>query len=384
MNNIISIHPEDFDVVVQPGVTYDELNEFLKPYGLFFPMDPGPGACIGGMVGTSCSGTNAVRHGTMKENVISLKVVVADGSIVKTRSRAKKSSAGYDLTHLFIGSEGTLGVVTEITLKIKKRPIHSAVAAVTFPGLNEAAKTVIETIQSGVDIGRVELLDEVMIKAVNNYAELQLPEKTTLMFEFSSNSQSLINEQLEKVQEIAKNNQSGDFTFATNAEERDNLWYARKVALWAANSLRPGVDMMITDACVPISRLSEVLTITKEDLSKSTLYAPIVAHAGDGNFHLFILFKASDEKEYKEAHDINDRLVKLAIEMDGTCTGEHGVGFGKKDYLELELGSEAVNLMKTIKQGLDPLNIFNPGKILPSNSPHLSNSSNSSHSNCLH
>eukprot|EP01132_Coremiostelium_polycephalum_P000453 gene453-573_t len=363
MKSVIQIRPDDMDVTVQPGISYEELNVLLKPYGFFFPVDPGPGASIGGMVATSCSGTFAVRYGTMKDNVLALKVVTADGKLVKTRSRAKKSSAGYDLTHLFIGSEGTLGVVTEVTLKMQPLPETKAVSLVTFDDINSASRTVIQTMQSGSHIGRVELLDEVMLKAVNLGSGAQFAEKPTLIFEFTG-SQNHVNEQINTVRTISKKNNALDFKFATNEKEREDLWFARKIALWSSKSLAPDSQVWITDVCVPISKLADIIEFTKKDINQTQLYAPLVSHAGDGNFHLFILFDPKNDEQVKQAHFINDNLVKRAIEYEGTCTGEHGVSFGKIKYLESELGPEALGIMKKIKNALDPQNIMNPGKII--------------------
>ncbi|KAL0488064.1 D-lactate dehydrogenase LDHD [Acrasis kona] len=369
MNKVVKINKDDMDVTVQPGITYDELNEALKDTGLFFPMDPGPGACIGGMVGTSCSGTHAVRYGTMKENVLNLKVVLPDGTLVKTANRAKKSSAGYDLTHLFVGSEGTLGIVSEITLRLKIRPQKTAVSVTTFPSNHHAAQTVIETMKSGVQIGRAELLDEVMIKAVNQNSDLELKEAPTLFFEFSGTDKQ-VDEQIAIVKDIVNNNKGQGFKFAVDVDERERLWTARKIALWSAPILKPESDVWITDVCVPISKLADCIQETKDDLDKSFLLAPMVSHAGDGNFHLFILFNSKDKKESDEAKRINTRLVERAIKMEGTCTGEHGVGVGKRAYLEKELGPGAIKLMRTIKKAVDPHNLFNPGKIIPDEQGH--------------
>jgi len=365
MKKVLKVNKDDLDCIVQPGITYDELNEILEPMGLFFPMDPGPGATVGGMIGTSCSGTNAVRHGTMKENVKSLRVVIPNGKVVKTRARTKKSSAGYDLTHLFIGAEGTLGLVTEATLKLQHLPQSSAVALVTFEHADSACNTVIQTIKDDVKIGRVELLDELMMKAVNLARGTKYAEKNTLLFEFSG-TKAEVSEQITAVQKIAYKNNCGQFKFATERSERESLWLARKVALWSSVSLRPEKpsQVWITDVCVPISRLADIISATKEDLKTSKLLAPLVSHAGDGNFHLFILLDPNDPEELKEAKRINENLVERAIKMEGTCTGEHGVGYGKKKYLEKELGIEALNLMRTIKHAIDPQNILNPNKIV--------------------
>ncbi|EGG17842.1 Glycolate oxidase subunit D-like protein [Cavenderia fasciculata] len=363
MKSVIKVRPEDMDVTVQPGISYDELNEHLKPFGFFFPMDPGPGASIGGMVGTSCSGTHAMRYGTMKENVVSLKVVLPNGKLVTTKSRAKKSSAGYDLTHLFIGAEGTLGIVTEVTVKLQPIPQKVAVAHATFENIGDACNSVIKTMQSGVQIGRAELLDDVMMKAVNLSSSTDYPVKNTLLFEFSGSPQQ-VQDQIAHVEVIARANGATQFSFATEEEEKEKLWFARKVALWSAPSLKPGSEVIITDVCVPISRLSDIIEETKAELLTTSIIAPLVSHAGDGNFHLFILFNPNDPFEVKEAKQISDNLVERAIGMNGTCTGEHGVALGKKKYLEKELGKEAVDLMKLIKKTIDPKNLMNPGKVV--------------------
>jgi D-lactate dehydrogenase (cytochrome) len=374
LNQVLAVHEDDLDVVVQPGMTYAELNQYLKPHGLFFPLDPGPGASIGGMINTSCSGPNAVRHGTAKENVISLKVVTPDGRIVKTRSRAKKSCAGYDLTHLFVGSEGTLGVVVEATLKLQRIPPHKSIALCTFDSVKDAADTVIEMlVKHNVRIGKVELLDDVALKAVNIWSQTHYTEKPTLLFEFSGFSETDVNEQIGTTRSVAAKHHGGEFKYATSEEERDELWRARKEALWAAPvlvqegtsaSANPPV-VLITDACVPVSRLADVLAETQEDIKASGLYAPIVAHAGDGNFHLFVVFDKENAKEVDAAQMINENLVKRAIRMEGTCTGEHGVGSGKRKFLESELGENAVELMRTLKKAVDPNGIMNPHKVIP-------------------
>ncbi|KAK5574415.1 hypothetical protein RB653_009690 [Dictyostelium firmibasis] len=364
MSRILQVYKDDFYVTVQPGISYGDLNEELKKIGFFFPVDPGPGATIGGMIGTSASGTHCVHYGTMKDNVLSMKVVLPNGDIVTTRSKAKKSSAGYDLNHLFIGSEGTLGIIVEASLKIQPIPTCSQVSLVTFDNITSACDAVIKTMQSGVQIGRVELLDDVMMNAVNLASNTNYSEKPTLIFEFSGPSQGMVQEQISKVSEITKQCNSLDFKFSSTAEEKENLWMARKVALWSSKILRPSSEVWITDACVPISKLSQIIEESKIDISKTSLQAPLVAHAGDGNFHLFILFDPNNPKEFEEAKFINDNLVNRAIEYKGTCTGEHGVSFGKIKYLDKELGTEAVDLMATIKRSIDPTNIMNPGKVI--------------------
>ena len=364
MSKVVSFNREDMDVIVEPGITYDALNRYLEQFGCFFPLDPGPGASIGGMIGTSCSGTNAVRYGTAKEQVLALKVVLADGSIVKTGTRSKKSSAGYDLTHLFIGSEGTLGIVVEATLKVQRIPEAKTIASITFDSLDSAASTVIAMMQDSIRIGKVELLDKVCIQAVNLNNDMHLPEKHTLLIEFSG-SQIEVQDQILRTSKICKNHTSDPMKWASTPEERAQLWRARKEALWSAPVLQPGSTVLITDACVPISRLSQCLIETERDIAESGLIAPIVAHAGDGNFHLFALFDPNDKVQVDALHHLNSKLVQRAIDMDGTCTGEHGVGVGKKKYLRTQLGNEAVNVMKDIKRTLDPKNILNPGKVIP-------------------
>lgn len=364
MSGIVKFNQADMDVVVQPGITYDQLNKYLEKFGCFFPLDPGPGASIGGMIGTSCSGTNAVRYGTAKDQVLSLKVVLADGSIVKTGTRSKKSSAGYDLTHLFIGSEGTLGVVVEATLKVQRIPEAKTIASITFDTLDSAAKTVIDMMQANIRIGKVELLDKVCIHSVNLNNHMTLPEKHTLLIEFSGTTVE-VDDQIARTRKICAEHTRDNMTWASSPEERATLWRARKEALWSAPILQRGSTVLITDACVPISRLSECLTETEKDIAASGLLAPIVAHAGDGNFHLFALFDPENPKQVAALHELNSKLVHRAIAMEGTCTGEHGVGVGKKKYLKDQLGEEAVQLMRALKTTLDPRNILNPGKVVP-------------------
>lgn len=375
LDKVIALHEDDLDIVVQPGMTYSQLNEYLKPHGLYFPLDPGPGASIGGMINTSCSGPNAVKHGTAKENVISLKVVTPDGKIVKTRSRAKKSSAGYDLTHLFVGSEGTLGVVVEATLRLQRIPPHKSIAICTFDSVKDAAEAVIEMlVKHNVRIGKVELLDDVALKAVNIWSQTGYTEKPTLLFEFSGFSENDVREQIKTTRAVAEHHKGGEFKYATTEEDREELWRARKEALWAAPVLVQSATssppaVLITDACVPLSRLADVLEETQVDIKQSGLYAPIVAHAGDGNFHLFVVFDKENPAEVSAAQKINENLVKRAISMDGTCTGEHGVGSGKRKFLESELGSNAVELMRTLKSAVDPNGIMNPHKVIPDPKP---------------
>ena len=362
LNNIIEVHPEDSTVVVQPGVTREQLNTYLRDTGLFFPIDPGANASIGGMTSTRASGTNAVRYGTMKDNVLSLEVVMPNGEIIKTASRARKSSAGYDLTRLIVGSEGTLGVITEITLKLYGIPEEIGAGRCTFPSVEDATDAVIMTIQAGIPVARIELLDIAQVKAVNNYSKLSLPESPLLLLEFHG-SKSSVKEQSELFNEISKDFGGNNFEWNANIEERNKLWKARHDVYYAVKACRPEADYIATDVCVPISRLSECITETIEDMEQNKLFGPIVGHVGDGNFHVQLMIDPKDQNEIDVANGFLERLAHRAISMDGTCTGEHGVGQGKKQYLLEELGS-AVNFMKLIKEELDPKGIMNPGKIL--------------------
>ncbi|XP_010058689.2 D-lactate dehydrogenase [cytochrome], mitochondrial [Eucalyptus grandis] len=367
MKTVKALHVEDMDVVVEPGIGWMELNEYLEPYGLFFPLDPGPGATIGGMCATRCSGSLAVRYGTMRDNVISLKVVLANGDVVKTASRARKSAAGYDLTRLIIGSEGTLGVITEVTLRLQKTPQHSVVAMCNFPSVKDAADVAIATMHSGIQVSRVELLDEVLMKAVNLANGKNLPELPTLMFEFiGTEAYSL--EQTNVVQKIVSEHNGSDFVFAKDPEAKKELWKIRKEALWACYAMEPTCEAMITDVCVPLSHLAALIARSKQELDASQLTCTVVAHAGDGNFHTLIMFDPSKDDQREEAEGLNHLMVHMALSMQGTCTGEHGVGTGKMKYLEEELGMEALRTMKKIKQAVDPNNIMNPGKLIP---PHV-------------
>ncbi|SME97544.1 D-lactate dehydrogenase (cytochrome) [Tistlia consotensis] len=363
MNAVLEVNSNDLDCRVQAGVTRKQLNEYLRDTGLFFPIDPGADASLGGMTATRASGTNAVRYGTMRENVLGLTVVTADGRVIKTGGRARKSAAGYDLTRLFVGSEGTLGVITEIQLKLYGIPEAISAAVCSFDTLEGAVNTVILTIQSGIPVARIELLDEVQMGAVNRYAKLDYPDKPTLFFEFHG-SKAGVEEQSESVAAIASEYGGSNFAWTTQQEERSRLWQARHDAFWACKGLKPGAEGWATDVCVPISRLAECILETKKDIAASNLLAPIVGHVGDGNFHLTYLIDPKDPDELKRAGAHNDRMVMRAIAMGGTCTGEHGIGYGKIPFLQAEHG-EAVSLMRTIKQALDPDNIMNPGKVLP-------------------
>ena len=364
MNHVLSVHPEDLTVTVEPGVTRKQLNTEIRDTGLFFPIDPGADASIGGMCATRASGTNAVRYGTMRENVLNLTVVTADGRIIKTANRARKSSAGYDLTRLFIGSEGTLGIITEITLKLYPQPEAVSAAVCAFPSMGDAVSAVIDTIQMGVPIARVEFVDALAIRAINQYDKLTLPEMPTLFFEFHG-SEHGVQEQAETVQQIAAEHKGQGFEWATRPEDRSRLWNARHNAFFAFLQLKPGCRAVTTDVCVPISRLADCVVETEKDLLASALQlpAPIVGHVGDGNFHVCLLIDPDKPEEREEAERINQRIVARAIAMDGTCTGEHGVGLHKMGSLVAEHGNDAIDLMRSIKQALDPKHILNPGKI---------------------
>ena len=362
MNNVLRVSAEDLDVTVQAGVTRKQLNEHLKDVGLFFPIDPGADASLGGMAATRASGTNAVRYGTMRENVLGLTVVTADGRIIKTGGRARKSAAGYDLTRIFVGSEGTLGVITEVTLRLYGVPEAISAAVGSFPTIEDAVNTVIQTIQTGIPVARIELLDEVQMDAVNRYAKFDYPVQPTLFFEFHG-TEAGVAEQAAMVKEIAGGYGVGDFRWASKAEERNRLWQARHNAYYACKAMRPGSKGWATDVCVPISRLAECISETKADLRTSTLLAPIVGHVGDGNFHVTFLVDPDQPAELAEAKRLNERMVMRALALGGTCTGEHGIGYGKIDFLTAEHG-DAVAVMRQVKLALDPHNIMNPGKIL--------------------
>ncbi|HEX7775737.1 MAG TPA: FAD-linked oxidase C-terminal domain-containing protein [Parvibaculum sp.] len=364
MNRIVTVNAADLDVHVEAGVTRKTLNAHLRDMGLFFPIDPGADASLGGMAATRASGTNAVRYGTMRENVLNLTAVMADGRIVRTARRARKSAAGYDLTRLLVGSEGTLGVITELTLRLYGIPEAISAGVVSFPAFEGAIDAVIATIQSGLPVARIEFLDEVQVAACNRYSKLSLPEMPLLLVEFHG-SEASVAEQATRFGAIAGEYGGGAFDWATKAEDRTRLWEARHNALYASLALQPGKKGMITDACVPISRLAEAIKGTKDDLEKSTLVAPMVGHVGDGNFHLIMLVDPENAAEVAEAKRIHDRMVTRALSLDGTCTGEHGIGEGKIKFLEAEHGS-GIAVMRAIKQALDPQNILNPGKMLPS------------------
>lgn len=363
MDKVIEARPEDMDVTVEAGVTRKALNEYLRDTGLFFPIDPGADASLGGMASTRASGTNAVRYGTMRENVLALTVVTPNGDIVKTASRAKKSAAGYDLTRLYVGAEGTLGIVTEVTLRLYGIPETISAAVCPFPGLEEAVNTVISIIQCGIPVARMELLDDRQMYAVNQYSKLDYEVAPTLFFEFHG-SPSSVEEQIEMVKSLAEDFGGKNFQWASKLEDRDRLWNARHNAYYAALALRPGCKGVSSDACVPISRLAEAIMATKQDIEDSFLDGTIVGHVGDGNFHTLFAFMPDDEKELAEAKRLNARIVERAIAMDGTCTGEHGIGHGKMKYLESEFGEAGLEIMRSLKKALDPDNIMNPGKIV--------------------
>jgi len=362
MNRVLAVHPEDMDATVEAGVTRKALNTYLRDTGLFFPVDPGADASLGGMAATRASGINAVRYGTMRDNVLGLTVVLADGRVIRTSRRARKSAAGYDLTRLFVGAEGTLGVITELILRLHPIPEAIAAAVVAFEAIGPAVDAVIATIQSAVPIARIELLDEVQMRAVNRYSNLDYTEAPTLFLEFHGTDAG-VREQAETVQELCAEFGGSRFEWAVKPEERDRLWTARHAAAYAAAALRPGSRLWATDVCVPISRLTECIVETKRDLDASSVLAPLVGHVGDGNFHLVFVIDPEKPEEMDEARRLNERLVHRALAMDGTCTGEHGVGLGKMRYMEAEHG-EAVDVMRAVKRALDPANLMNPGKIV--------------------
>ena len=364
MNQILAIHAEDLDCVIEPGVTRKLLNETLRDQGLFFPIDPGADASLGGMAATRASGTNAVRYGTMRDNVMSLKVVMANGEIMTTATRARKSSSGYDLTRLMVGSEGTLGIITELTLKLHGIPEAIGAAICPFPSVQAACEATILTIQSGIPVARIELLDEVQVRACNAYSKLTLPESPLLLLEFHG-TEAGVAEQSHRFGEIAADLGGGPFEWTTKPEERTRLWQARHDGYFAACALRPGTRSVATDVCVPISRLAECVTETQRDVQAHKFIAPIVGHVGDGNFHVALMVDTDNPVEVKEVKAFMERLTERALAMGGTCTGEHGVGQGKVKYLLAEHGAPALHAMHALKQALDPDNIMNPGKMLP-------------------
>lgn len=361
MNAVLEVNNDDLDCRVQAGVTRKQLNQYLHDSGLFFPIDPGADASIGGMVATRASGTNAVRYGTMRENVLALTIVTASGEIIQTGTRARKSAAGYDLTRLFVGSEGTLGIVTEITLRLYGLSESISSAIVNFPNVRSAVDTAIETIQMGIPIARVELLDRAYMKAINNYSKTSYDERDTLFVEFHGTALA-VEEQVRLFDEISQQHGASGFEWAEKEADRNKLWSARHNAYYAGLAMRPGSRGYVTDVCVPISQLADCIDQTQKDLETSGLYSPILGHVGDGNFHLTIFIDPDDELMYEQALQVDHRLVKRALEVGGTSTGEHGIGLGKLQHMRAEHGDGAVNMMRTIKQALDPDNIMNPGK----------------------
>ena len=364
MNQVLEVNENDLDCRVQAGVTRKQLNQHLRNSGLFFPIDPGADASLGGMTATRASGTNAVRYGTMRENVLGLTVVTADGRIIRTGTRARKSSAGYDLTRLFVGSEGTLGIITEIQLRLYGVPEAISAAVCSFETMEGAVNTTISTIQMGIPVARIELLDEVQVDAINRYADFDYALKPTLFFEFHG-TEAWVQEQAEMVKEISTEEGGSDFQWSTREQEKQKLWEARHNAYYAALAMRPGSKGWPTDVCVPISRLADCILETRRDIEESGLVVPLVGHVGDGNFHLlFLIDPENEEEELKRYQPLNDRLVERALRMGGTCTGEHGIGSGKIKYMEAEHG-DSLDLMRQIKQAFDPDNLMNPGKMLP-------------------
>jgi len=361
MTSIRSIHMEDMDAVVDAGVTHVALNERLRDSRLFFSVDPGAAATIGGMAATRASGSNAYRYGTMRENVLGLEVVLADGRIVQTSRRARKSAAGYDLTRLFVGSEGTLGIITGVTVRLHRVPDALSSAVCPFPSIEGAVNCVIETIQAGIPLARIELLDESALEAVNRYSGLQCELTPTLFLEFQGTSTGVV-EQSQRVAEIAASHGGTDFQWATDPDQREKLWQARHDAYYAILELRPGSRSITTDVCVPISRLAECITETKRDLAECSLPCPLLGHVGDGNFHVLFLVDPENQAELQEAESFNQRMVQRALDLEGTCTGEHGIGLGKREFLKQEYG-DAWDVMRAIKTTLDPHNLMNPGKV---------------------
>jgi len=365
MNHVLAVNERDLDCVVEPGVSRKQINEYLRDMGLFFPVDPGAEeATIGGMASTRASGTTAVRYGTMRENVLNLTAVMADGSIVKTAQRARKSAAGYDLTRLLVGSEGTLGIITELSVRLYGIPERILAAVCPFDSLEGACNAVIQSIQLGLGVARMELLDAPQIRVVNSYAKLGLEEKPTLFLEFHG-SEAGARDQVATFKAIAEGEGAIRFDWAEQEEDRRRLWKARHDVYWAVKAVFPGRDALATDVCVPISRLAECVVATQKDIEASGLIAPIVGHVGDGNFHTTPVFDRNDAKQRAAVEGFLQRLVERALAMEGTSTGEHGVGQGKAKYLKAELGG-GLGVMRSIKQALDPQGILNPGKIMPS------------------
>ena len=364
MTRVLRLSTEDLDISVEAGLTRLKLDAHLKNTGLRFPIDPGADATIGGMAATRASGTTAVRYGTMKDNVLGLTVVLADGQVIKTGGRARKSSSGYDLTRLFVGSEGTLGVITELTLRLYGRPEAVRAAVCPFESMAGAANTVIQTIQLGIPVARIEIIDEVQLQVVNSYSKTDYPLAPTLFFEFHGTSEVDVEDQIRAVEEIAREHGAKGFKWASSLEDRHVLWQARHNAYYAAVASRPGARAWTTDICVPISHLAECILETQQDLKEAKVSAPLVGHAGDGNFHLIIMLNPDDPQEFATVTRISERLVERALKFGGTCSGEHGVGVGKLKYLAAEHGA-ALDVMRAIKRAIDPNNLMNPGKLIP-------------------
>ena len=364
MTRVLRLSPEDLDITVEAGLTRLKLDAHLKNTGLMFPIDPGADATIGGMAATRASGTTAVRYGTMRDNVLGLTAVLADGRIIRTGGRARKSSSGYDLTRLFVGSEGTLGVITELTLRLYGKPEAVRAAVCPFESMEGAANTVIQTIQLGIPVARIEIIDEAQLRVVNAYSKTDYPLAPTLFFEFHGTSEIAVEDQIRSVEEIAREHGAKGFKWASSLEDRNTLWQARHNAYYATVASRPGARAWTTDICVPISHLAECILETQADLKDARVVAPLVGHAGDGNFHLIIMLDPADKKEFDTVTRISERLVERALRFGGTCSGEHGVGFGKLKYLAAEHG-EALDVMRCIKKAIDPDNLMNPGKLIP-------------------
>ncbi len=363
MNRVVRVSVEDLDATVEAGVTRLQLNKALRNTGLTFPLDPGADATLGGMAATRASGTTAVRYGTMRENVLGLTVVLADGGVIHTGTRARKSSAGYDLTRLFVGSEGTLGIMTEVTVRLHPIPEAISAAVCSFATIQGASETVIATIQLGIPVARIELLDDSQMEAVNRYSQTRYAAAPTLFFEFHSDSERHVSDQVQAVQALALERGGRGFEWASRLEDRERLWQARHTAYYAALALRPGARGWTTDVCVPISRLAECILETRKDNEGAPFPICLVGHAGDGNFHLIYVLDPDSPAELEHARALNERMIVRALAMGGTCSGEHGVGMGKMKYLEAEHGS-ALETMRAIKRALDPDNRMNPGKMV--------------------
>ncbi|KTB18895.1 D-lactate dehydrogenase [cytochrome] 1, mitochondrial [Nakaseomyces glabratus] len=371
MNNVVALHKDDLDVTVQAGVPWEDLNDYLEPHGLMFGCDPGPGALIGGCIANSCSGTNAFKYGTMKENVVSLTVVLPDGTVVKTKNRPRKSSAGYNLNGLFTGSEGTLGIITEATVKCHVKDKFESIAVVSFKTIRDAAACSSELIQRGIKLNAMELLDDSLMRIINKSESTDRNdwvEEPTMFFKIAGRTQNSVNDLIKEVQNVAKETNSTAFQFANSVDEKLELWEARKVALWsvidaAKSAGGPNAKVWTTDVAVPISQFATVINDTKSDILESGLTYGIVGHAGDGNFHCFIVYNSGEEEN--KCHQLVDNMVTRALKAEGTCTGEHGIGLGKRDYLSQELGQEPIDLMRAIKMAIDPHRVMNPDKIFP-------------------